>query len=56
MQVEVINTGTEILLGQVVNTHVGYLGERLLGLGLRIGRQSTVPDGDQIRGDTIRAN
>ena len=49
MQVEVINTGTEILLGQVVNTHVGYLGEHLLGLGLRIGRQSTVPDGEQIR-------
>jgi nicotinamide-nucleotide amidase len=50
MQVEVINTGTELLLGQVVNTHVGYMGERLLGLGLRIARQSTVPDGVVIKG------
>ena len=50
MQVEVINTGTELLLGQVVNTHVGYIGEKLLGLGLRVSRQSTVPDGGVIQG------
>ena len=50
MQVEVINTGTELLLGQVVNTHVGYIGEKLLGLGLRVSRQSTVPDGVVIQG------
>lgn len=49
MQVEVINTGTELLLGQVVNTHAAYLGEHLLGLGLRIGRQVAVPDGEQIK-------
>ncbi len=45
MRVEVINTGTELLLGQVTNTHVAYLGESLLGLGLRIERAVTVPDG-----------
>jgi len=49
MRVEVINTGTELLLGQVVNTHVGYFGEKLLGLGLRIERQSAIPDGDAIK-------
>ena len=49
MQVEVINTGTELLLGQVTNTHVGYFGERLLELGLRISRQGTVPDGENIK-------
>ncbi len=49
MRVEVINTGTELLLGQVTNTHVGYFGGELLALGLRIGRQTTVPDGDAIR-------
>ena len=49
MRIEVINTGTELMLGQVVNTHLGYFGERLLGLGLRISRQVCVPDGDPIR-------
>ncbi|MCP4847291.1 MAG: competence/damage-inducible protein A [Verrucomicrobiaceae bacterium] len=49
MQVEVINTGTELLLGQVTNTHVGFFGERLLEIGLRISRQGTVPDGDDIK-------
>ncbi len=45
MRVELINTGTELLIGQVVNTHVAYLGQSLLGLGLRIERAVTVPDG-----------
>lgn len=49
MKVEVINTGTELLLGQVTNTHVGYFGEQLLELGLRIERQTSVPDGDAIQ-------
>lgn len=40
-----INTGTELLLGQVTNTHVAYLAQGLFGLGLRIERQVTVPDG-----------
>jgi nicotinamide-nucleotide amidase len=45
MRVEIINTGTELLIGQVINTHVAYLGQTLLGLGLRIERAVTVPDG-----------
>lgn len=49
MELEVINTGTELLLGQVTNTHVGYFGEKLLDLGLRINRQITVPDGEIIK-------
>ena len=48
MRVEVINTGTELLLGNVTNTHLGFLGQSLFGLGLRIERQSTVPDGAAI--------
>tara|TARA_R110002096_G_scaffold105923_2_gene233056 strand:- start:6979 stop:8223 length:1245 start_codon:yes stop_codon:yes gene_type:complete len=48
VRIEVINTGTELLLGQVVNTHVAYLGEELLPLGLRIQRQTCIPDGDPI--------
>src|SRR5271155_3648305 len=49
MIVEVINTGSELLLGNVTNTHLTYLGQELFQLGLRIARQVTVPDGDAIR-------
>lgn len=49
MTVEVLNTGTELLLGEVVNTHVGWFGKQLFPLGLRISRQTTVPDGEAIR-------
>lgn len=45
MRVEIINTGTELLLGRVANTHPGFLAQSLLGLGLRVERQATVPDG-----------
>ncbi|MDF1824061.1 MAG: competence/damage-inducible protein A [Verrucomicrobiales bacterium] len=49
MRVEVVNTGTELLLGKVLNTHAGYIGQELFKLGLRIQRQTTIPDGDEIR-------
>jgi nicotinamide-nucleotide amidase len=45
MRVEIINTGTELLLGRVTNTHLGFLAQSLFGIGLRIERQVTVPDG-----------
>jgi nicotinamide-nucleotide amidase len=45
VRVEIINTGTELLLGQVTNTHLGFLAQGLFGLGLRVERQVTVPDG-----------
>jgi nicotinamide-nucleotide amidase len=45
MRVEIINTGTELLLGRVTNTHLAFLAQSLLGLGLRVERQVTVPDG-----------
>src|SRR5476649_2913147 len=48
MRVEIINTGTELLLGRVTNTHLGFLAQSLLGLGLRVERQVTVPDGAAI--------
>jgi len=48
MRLEVVNTGTELLLGQVVNTHVAYFGDQLIPLGIRIQRQTTIPDGDAI--------
>ena len=53
MRLEVINTGTELLLGNTVNTHLAFLGEHLLPLGLRIARQLTIPDGEII-GEAVR--
>ena len=49
MNVVVINTGTELLLGDVLNTHLVFIARELLPLGLRVARQLTVPDGDAIR-------
>lgn len=49
MRVEVINTGTELLLGNVINTHLAYFGQELFSLGLRVAWQTCVPDGPAIR-------
>ena len=55
MNVEVLNTGTELLLGSVTNTHLAYFGQQLFPLGLRISRQTTIPDGATIRGALLDA-
>jgi nicotinamide-nucleotide amidase len=49
LRVELINTGSELLLGQVLNTHLQFLADALWPLGLGIGRQATVPDGPVIK-------
>jgi nicotinamide-nucleotide amidase len=48
-RVEILNTGTELLLGSIQNTHLMFLARRLFPLGMRIQRQVTVPDGLAIR-------
>ncbi len=53
MRLEVINTGTELLLGHTLNTHVSFVGGELLPLGLRISRQLSIPDGEVI-GEAVR--
>jgi nicotinamide-nucleotide amidase len=55
VNVEVLNTGTELLLGNVTNTHLAYFGQQLFPLGLRISRQATIPDGTAIRGALLDA-
>lgn len=49
MRIEILNTGTELLLGKTLNTHGAWFGRELFKLGLRIHRQTTVPDGEAIR-------
>lgn len=53
MRIEILNTGTELLLGSTLNTHGQWLGQELLKMGLRVQRQTTVPDGVAIN-DAIR--
>ncbi|MDR1190398.1 MAG: competence/damage-inducible protein A [Verrucomicrobiales bacterium] len=53
MKLEVINTGSELLLGRMLNTHLGYFSEQLLPLGVSVARAAIVPDGVAI-GDAIR--
>ena len=45
----VINTGTELLLGDVHNSHLSFIAREIFPLGLRVARQLAVPDGDAIR-------
>ncbi|WP_026292808.1 CinA family nicotinamide mononucleotide deamidase-related protein [Rubritalea marina] len=53
MRIEVLNTGSELLLGITQNTHAAWIGGELRKLGLRIAQQTTVPDGDPVR-DAMR--
>ncbi len=43
-RVELITTGTELLLGFTVNTHVNYIAQKLADIGLRLDRHTTVGD------------
>ena len=52
---ELINTGTELLFGSIVNTHLAFLGQQLFSLGVRISRQTTVPDSHSIRDAILEA-
>jgi nicotinamide-nucleotide amidase len=49
MRVALINTGTELLLGDVINAHLDFIAREIFSLGLRIQEQRTVPDGEAIR-------
>ena len=51
MQLELINTGTELMLGRVLNTHAQWLCRQLADRGYQVARQTTVPD----TGETIEA-
>ena len=49
MRTILINTGTELLLGDVQDAHLAFIAREILQLGLRIEEQRTVPDSDVIR-------
>ncbi len=49
MRAIVINTGTELLLGDVQDAHLAFIAREILPLGLRVQERRTVPDSDVIR-------
>lgn len=54
MVVELISVGTEILLGNIVNTNAAYLAEKCAGLGLSCYYQDVVGDNEHRLYDTIK--
>ncbi|MCI5951459.1 MAG: competence/damage-inducible protein A [Anaerostipes sp.] len=54
MVVELISVGTEILLGNIVNTNAAYLAERLAGLGMSVYYQTTVGDNPERLRETLQ--
>ena len=55
LRVELLNTGSELLLGNVRDAHLSWFGQQLFPIGLRISRQTTVPDGAPIRDALLEA-
>lgn len=54
MTVELISVGTELLLGNIVNTNAAYLSERCAALGLSCYYQSVVGDNEKRLEEVIR--
>lgn len=49
MRAALLNTGTELLLGDVPDAHLSFIAREIFALGLRLEEQRTVPDGEAIR-------
>ena len=54
MTVEIIAVGTEILLGNIVNTNAAYLAEKCASLGLSCYHQDVVGDNEERLADTLK--
>ena len=52
--VEILSIGTELLLGNIVNTNAKWISEELSSLGLNHFRQSTVGDNSKRIGDLVK--
>ncbi len=54
MVVELVSVGTELLLGNIVNTNARYLAEKCAMLGLNVYYQTTVGDNEERLSEVIR--
>ena len=55
MDAEIISVGTEIVLGQIVNTNAPFLARQLATLGITADRQLAIPDRQTLMVDSIQA-
>lgn len=53
MNAEILSIGTELLLGNIVNTNATYLAEQLAQLGINVYHQSVVGDNEQRLNDAL---
>ena len=53
-QAELVSIGTELLSGRTVNTHARDLGARLGEIGIRLVRDTTVPDEPEVIRQVVR--
>jgi nicotinamide-nucleotide amidase len=54
LRVEIINTGTELMMGFILNTHQQWLCRELSALGYVVSRQTAVPDTARDIQDAVR--
>lgn len=54
MKIELISIGTEILLGDIVNTNAAYLSKELANIGCNVYRQTTIGDNNNRLDEAIR--
>lgn len=55
MQAEIITIGTELLLGQIVDTNAAYLARKLAEIGLNLYRKTTVGDNEWRIAEAVRS-
>ena len=48
MTAEIISVGTELLLGNILNTNAQYLSRELADLGITVQRESTIGDNQAV--------
>jgi len=49
MRVVIVNTGTELLLGDIQDAHLSFIAHEIFPLDLRVEERRTLPDGSAIR-------
>ena len=54
MQAEIITIGTELLLGQIVDTNAAYLARQLASIGVNVYRKTTVGDNELRIAEAVR--
>ena len=55
MRAEIITVGTEILLGNIINTNAAYLAQQCAGIGLSCYYQETVGDNEERLSEVLQA-